>query len=339
MPPPSCRPPPTIANGCSFCDLCPFAVTHLHGTGLVSQQPRAARDGLVSWVQAINRPLSEATQPGADSALGAGSTRSPLVRHLNAARTTVGNDGQRRAGGSKVPAAGELRAGGAAAGRTQPAGLPHGRARANEAHARRLTRRVSCSALPRCTSTHSPALEAHAMSSSDRAARPPCLVDQSTILFFAGRGRLLRSCVEHLWKDSERRMNGGSRDGDGGDQELLEVVPVRIPSTPPHSARACVGGAAGGAGSARTLRRPAPARKARLRSGRLASPGRREEINVSGLSSSSSSRARLSHGQPRPTAAGRPACLSRAVLGWATCGVGLLQPAARSSCWSCVGRM
>ena len=101
MPPPSCRPLPTIANGCSFCGLCPFAVTHLHGTGLVSQQPRAARDVLVSWVQAINRPLSEATQPGADSALGAGSTRSPLVRHLNAARTTVGNDGQRRAGGSK----------------------------------------------------------------------------------------------------------------------------------------------------------------------------------------------------------------------------------------------
>ena len=27
------------------------------------------------------------------------------------------------------------------------------------------------------------------------------------------------------------------------------------------------------------------------------------------------------------------------VLGWATCGVGLLQPAPRSSCWSCVGRM
>ena len=131
-----------------------------------------------------------------------------------------------------------------------------------------------------------------------------------------GEGVFSRSCVEHLWKDSERRMNGGSRDGDGGDQELLEVVPVRIPSTPPHSARACVGGAAGGAGSARTLRRPAPARKARLRSGRLASPGRREEINVSGLSSSSSSRARLSHGQPRPTAAGRPACLSCAVC-WA----------------------
>ena len=36
---------------------------------------------------------------------------------------------------ASVPAAGELRAGGAAAGRTQPepAGLPHGRARANEA--------------------------------------------------------------------------------------------------------------------------------------------------------------------------------------------------------------
>jgi len=28
-----------------------------------------------------------------------------------------------------------------------------------------------------------------------------------------------------MGKDSERRMNGGSRDGDGGDQELLEVVP------------------------------------------------------------------------------------------------------------------
>ena len=59
MPPPSCRPPPTIANGCSFCGLCSFAVTHLNGTGLVSQQPRAARDVLVSWVHASHQPPAQ----------------------------------------------------------------------------------------------------------------------------------------------------------------------------------------------------------------------------------------------------------------------------------------
>ena len=173
----------------------------------------------------------------------------------------------------------------------------------------------------------------------------PAFRSLSTVfLFFLRESRTRHLLSQRVWslsKDRERRMNGSSRDGDGGDQELLEVVPVRIPSTPPHWARACVGGAAGGAGSARTLRRPAPARKARLRSGRLASAGRREEINVSGLSSSSSSRARLSHGQPRPPDGRRSPSLPQSccVLGWATCGVGLLQPAARSSCWSCVGRM
>ena len=90
MPPPSCRPPPTIANGCSF------AVCALHRDTPERHRPRQPATpcskrcfGVVG--AAINRPLSEATQPGADSTLGAGSTRSHWS-DTNAART-VGNDG------------------------------------------------------------------------------------------------------------------------------------------------------------------------------------------------------------------------------------------------------